>query len=62
MPWVASDAAEKTHAADTPGKKKRWAAIADNVLKKTGDEGQAIRIANAAMHKGSALFGKKGKT
>jgi uncharacterized protein YdaT len=49
MPWTASDATEHTKKADTPKKKKIWARIANKVLKDTGDEGRAIREANAAI-------------
>lgn len=49
MPWSASDARSKTKKARTPGAKKQWAATADAVLAKSGDEGKAIRIANAAI-------------
>ena len=55
MPWSASDAHKKTHAADTSAEKHKWQAIANTVLKKDGDEGKAIRIANAAMHKGKRM-------
>lgn len=51
IPWKPSDASGKTKKADTPASKKQWAATADAVLKKTGNEGAAIRIANSAVAK-----------
>ena len=49
MPWESTDAKKHTKKADTPEKQKKWARIANNVLNTTGNEGQAIRIANAGM-------------
>ena len=49
MPWSAADAKAKTHKADTPAKQKTWAAVANRVLEETGDEGRAVRSANAAV-------------
>ena len=51
MPWRMSDATRFTKKANTSAKKKQFAATANAVLSKTGDEGQAIRIANAAVKK-----------
>lgn len=51
MPWDHTDASTFTHRADTHKKKKVWAQIANEVLKKTGDEGRAVREANAAVHR-----------
>jgi hypothetical protein len=56
MPWKPSDAIGKTKKASTPGAKKQWAGAANAVLKKTGDEGKAVRIANAAVAK-NKVFG-----
>jgi len=39
MPWKPSDAQEHTKAADTPEKQKRWAAVANSVLKRCLDKG-----------------------
>ncbi len=52
MPWQPDQASSKTHFADTAAKKSKWSAIANGVLKKTGDDAKAIRIANAAVHYG----------
>jgi len=51
MPWTSKDATKHTKAAKSPGAKKQWAKTADAVLAKSGDEGKAIRIANAAVNK-----------
>lgn len=51
MPWKSSDAPKHTKKADTPAEKKQWAKTANSVLKKTGDDAKAIRIANAAVKK-----------
>src|SRR6185312_5238825 len=55
MPWSPSDAARHTSHADTPEKRKAWAHIANGILKKTGDEGEAVRIANAYVHRKSGV-------
>lgn len=51
MPWTPKDASGKTHKANTPAKKKQWAATANSVLSESGDDAKAIRIANAAVAK-----------
>ena len=51
MPWTAKDATRKTKKASSPKAKRQWSATANAVLKKSGDEGKAIRIANAAVKK-----------
>jgi uncharacterized protein YdaT len=45
MPWEAKDAGRHTHNKNVNPAK--WAAIANSILKRTGDEGQAIRVANS---------------
>ena len=51
MPWTPSKA--KKHNKKAVGKKAaKWSATANAVLEKTGDDAQAIRIANAAIKKG----------
>jgi uncharacterized protein YdaT len=59
MPWKMSDAPHKTHAASTPAKKKQWVGTANAVLAKTGDEGKAVRIANAVVKKGKSRGSKR---
>ncbi len=49
MPWTASDAVSHTKKANTKAKKKRWAKVANRVLSLTGDEGRAVRTANASV-------------
>lgn len=51
MPWTAADAKRHTHRADTDKKRRQWAAVANASLKEHGDEGRAIRAANAAVGK-----------
>lgn len=48
MPWTASDAPKhnKNLSRDS---QERWARIANSVLARTGDDGQAIRIANSRV-------------
>lgn len=52
MPWTPKDASKKTKKADTKQEKEQWAKTANKVLKSTGDEGKAVRIANSAIAKG----------
>ncbi len=49
MPWNPGDATGKTKKATTPATRKQWADTANAVLEKSGDEGKAVRIANAAV-------------
>ena len=51
MPWDKRGAARHTKKADTPAKKGQWAKVANKVLRQTGDEGRAVRTANAAVAK-----------
>jgi len=51
MPWTAKSASTKTAKADTPAKKKRWAAVANSALRRTGNDGLAIREANGVVAK-----------
>ena len=48
MPWAAGDAVRHTKKADTAKRQRMWSEIANSVLSDTGDEGRAIREANAA--------------
>ena len=48
MPWKASDAHK--HNKNVPSHlTAQWAAVANSVLEKTGDDGAAIRAANSAV-------------
>jgi hypothetical protein len=49
MPWSANDAERHTHKATTSELKKLWAEVANECLERTGDEGRAIREANAVI-------------
>jgi len=49
MPWTADDAERHTHKATTPELQELWAQIANECLRRTGDEGRAIREANAVI-------------
>jgi hypothetical protein len=49
MPWQPDDAPRHTHKANTPHLCRLWAEVANNVLAKTGNEGRAVRAANAAV-------------
>lgn len=52
MPWTARDASSKTKKAKSPKAKRQWAAVADSELARTGNEGRAIRAANAVVKRG----------
>jgi hypothetical protein len=49
MPWQPKEAKRKTHKANTPKKQRQWSDVANSVLAKTGDEGRAVREANAVV-------------
>jgi hypothetical protein len=49
MPWTHNDAETHTHKATTPALKELWAKVANESLDRTGDEGRAIREANAVI-------------
>jgi hypothetical protein len=51
MPWHVQDAIKKDKKADTAAKKKQWTAVANSVMKKTGDDAKAIKIANGVIKK-----------
>jgi len=50
VPWTKQDTKRHTHNPDVDPAK--WAAISNAILKRTGDEGKAIRIANSKAKKG----------
>ena len=56
MPWTPDDAERHTHKATTWALKELWAKVANECLERTGDEGRAIREANAVV----ALWGLGG--
>lgn len=51
MPWSPQDAEKKDHAANTPTKQRQWSHVADAVLKRTGNEGLAVREANGVIRR-----------
>lgn len=52
MPWKTSDVSGKTKKAKSAKSKRQWTDIANGVLKKTGNEGRAIREANGVVARG----------
>jgi hypothetical protein len=51
MPWTSGDAHRFTKKAKSGVAKRQWAHVADSALKRTGDEGLAIREANSVVKK-----------
>ena len=51
MQWTPDDAERHTHKATTPELKELWAKVANDCLERTGDEGRAIREANAVVRR-----------
>jgi hypothetical protein len=51
MPWTSNDAERHTHKATTQTLKELWSKVANETLERTGDEGRAIREANAVVAK-----------
>jgi len=49
MPWTPNDAERHTHKATTGVLKELWAKVANESLARTGDEGRAVREANAVV-------------
>jgi hypothetical protein len=49
MPWKPEDALRHTKKAETDELRHIWAEIANKILAETGDEGRAIREANAVI-------------
>jgi hypothetical protein len=49
MPWTFLVAKKHTHLADTAERQDLWAKVANEQLRKHGDEGRAIREANAVV-------------
>lgn len=49
MPWTPRDASRHTKKARSKTAKRQFADVANAVLAKTGDEGRAIREANAVV-------------
>jgi hypothetical protein len=51
MPWKDKDATRFTKKAKSPTAKRQFKKVANKVLAESGDEGKAVRIANAAVAK-----------
>ena len=49
MPWTPDEAEGHTHKATTRALQELWAKVANEALERTGDEGRAIREANAVV-------------
>lgn len=49
MPWTAQEFGKKHNKSLSPAQKVKAAKIANSVLKRTGNDASAIRIANAAV-------------
>jgi hypothetical protein len=49
MPWSANDAEKHTHKATTSELRELWAKVANESLERTGNEGRAVRAANAVI-------------
>jgi hypothetical protein len=61
MPWSPSDGPSRhTKKANTPAKRKQWSTVANKVLADSGDDGKAVRIANAAVKKHPSIKLAKG--
>ena len=51
MPWTSKDAKRHDKKANSPKRQRQWADVADSALRRTGDEGLAIREANGVIKK-----------
>lgn len=49
MPWQPGDAARHDKKAKSGKAKRQWSNVANSVLKRTGDEGLAVREANGVV-------------
>lgn len=58
MPWKSRDVKKHTKAAKSAKAKRQWIHVASRVLKATGNEGRAVRAANAVVG-GTAKHHKK---
>lgn len=51
MPWGPGDATRHDKKARSGIAKRQWSDVANSVLNRTGDEGRAVREANAVIKK-----------
>ena len=56
MPWTPKQFRSRHNKKLTTAQSRKAAKIADAVLARTGDEGKAIRIANAAVKRGRKKY------
>lgn len=49
MPWTPADAQRHDSKVKSPAEKRQWADVANSVLKRTGDEAQAVKTANGVI-------------
>lgn len=49
MPWTPADAKGTTRKASSPVARRQWSEVANSVLARTGNEGRAVRSANAVI-------------
>lgn len=61
MPWSSNDA-DRFKKGLSENSKRRWAEIANEVLRKTGNESNAIKVANGATRNAIARKLKSKKT
>ena len=60
MPWTPSSGpARHTKKAKSAVAKRQWSDVANSILERTGDEGRAVRGANAAVAKRKSKLGFK---
>jgi hypothetical protein len=52
LPWTGRSARGFTKKARSPAAKRKWAKVANKVLRSGKSEGAAVRIANAVVKKG----------
>src|SRR5262252_7375540 len=60
MPWTENDAERHTRKATTSELKELWAKVANESLERTGDEGRAIREANAVVARQAGTLALEG--
>jgi hypothetical protein len=62
MPWTPSSAKKHDKKASTPAKQAQWSAVANSVLKRTGDDARAIKSANSViLRRNAGLHSVKSK-
>ncbi len=59
MPWSPQQAQKHTHLADTPRRQRMFSDIANKELERTGDDGEAIRIASGAVKRDHEKHGNQ---